>query len=325
MQRRLCLVTGRGRSGTWLLSAILNYHPGICIAPEAEFAAMLYGRYGSERRWRDATLRRFCCDLFRIPRMQKWLKMEQEAVEARLLEGGERLRSYEAVCAAVYACYADRMHKAGADVIGEKNPPYTLCLDRLLASMPSARVIYMVRDPRDVVLSFQNVVFDLNSAAALAYRWRYYNRKGLEAVSRYRDRCLLLRFEDLLSQPETELRRICEFLSVPYSDGLLRFYEDPQHVRDWNVKITEPLDAGRAYGWKRSSKRDDLAIVNRICGAYACTLGYEEGESEGDGGGWCRERLGLVTGAAATLAERLLYRLPLRLQIAILYRYRTWD
>lgn len=142
---------------------------------------------------------------------------------------------------ALYFDLADREvpRRPGA-VWVDKMPLNLTRLPHILRIFPSARFILAVRHPCDVCLSCQMQLFAMNPAMA--------NLHSLESTAKFYARVMqlwlrytneqplsahIIRYEDLLQTPEAELKRLLEFLSLPWHSALMRFNErakDGRHI-----------------------------------------------------------------------------------------------
>lgn len=86
------------------------------------------------------------------------------------------------------------------------------------------RVIYLVRDPRDVVLSFKHSNIELYHPYFSAQRWNQEQRRGIELLENY-DAIHLVRYRDLLDDPEGVVSDVCDFLGTDFEPEMLYFYE----------------------------------------------------------------------------------------------------
>ena len=95
---------------------------------------------------------------------------------------------------------------------------------------------------------------------------------------------MLMRFEDLLIDPETRLRQVCDFCRIDYDKRQL----DPtidSGVRllheTWKEKINSPIDASRAFAWRK--KRDDPTVdhLTALMRRRLAVMGYPESEGPG--------------------------------------------
>lgn len=318
IDKKMFFITGRGRSGTWLLQSILDTHPDICVSPEALFIIHLYGKYGRVKNWTEERKTIFINDLLSEEKLVEWWQTSPDKL-SDLLAKYPLETHFSALCKAVYYEYACRNDKVNALLLGDKNPEYSLYIPQLSKLYSEAKFIHLVRDPRANVLSYQKVDFDMNSTAGLAYRWKLYNRDIVRLQERMPDKVLIIHYEKLLTETQTTLEQMCAFLEVDFLPELLEFYKFSKNVFPWNHKITEPIDPRKADAWKTEIQPEDEAVIYRICGQTAKELGYHTDVSPRL---FARNILGLSVGILTGQFEKLLFKLPLKLRAAILRSYR---
>lgn len=125
--------------------------------------------------------------------------------------------------------------------------------------LPQARIIHVERDPRDACLScFANLFAGRNVA--------YSYDQG--TLGRYARRCLGLlqhwhrslpggmftrvRYEDLVREPETELRRLLDFIGLPWDSRCLDFHRRRAAVHTVSAgQVQRPLYASSVGRWRR--------------------------------------------------------------------------
>ena len=94
--------------------------------------------------------------------------------------------------------------------------PCVLGLSMLPSLFPSTKIIFLVRDGRNLAYSLEKS-FDVGFFSALM-RWQLGVNRILDfkkdCPKYFRDNCLLVRYEDLFSAPDIELRRVFLFLGV---------------------------------------------------------------------------------------------------------------
>ena len=100
--------------------------------------------------------------------------------------------------------------------VGDKSPSYINQLDLLNASFPNACFIHIVRDARDYCLSI-NRAWGKNMVRA-ASRWSASVDGFLKMKNRLK--CHELRYEDLVSNPQRELERVCDFIGIPFESKM---------------------------------------------------------------------------------------------------------
>src|SRR5690554_6897468 len=141
-----------------------------------------------------------------------------------------------------------RLEKAaaahGARLVVEKTPKHIRHLDHIRQVFPNAKTIIPVRDPRDVATSI--AVRD-GSVTQGVERWIKDN--AIAASQAGRADVLIYRHEDLITDPQGTLKRICRFLGVPYEDRLLEYH---QHPTNWFGE--SHIEKGSGIGTKEHKK-----------------------------------------------------------------------
>ena len=114
-----------------------------------------------------------------------------------------------------------------ARMLLDKNPSATMSLDTWLRLFPELKVIIALRDPRDVVIScfFLNIMLNATNVNFLSLERTVKHYSDLMDVwLRMRDlggfAWIETRYEDVVSDMESEGRRVTEFLGlVPFAPG----------------------------------------------------------------------------------------------------------
>lgn len=126
----------------------------------------------------------------------------------------------------------------------EKTPHHIHHIGALLDRFGDGRVIVMMRDGRDVACSLRDRSGDF---AAGVRRWLDDNAAAAPFVGNRR--VLFVRYEELVTDRERQLRRVCDFLDEPYEPGLLshhvtpfRFYGRYEHSRRFAAQIDAMRD-----------------------------------------------------------------------------------
>jgi hypothetical protein len=264
------MVLGVGRSGTTLLRVMLDRNSELAIPYESFFVLPLAHRHGRRPRLDD-----FVEDLERFYQLYEW-GVAPEDVRRRLREG---MTTGEAI-AAVFEVYAER---EGKPRWGDKTPLYMQHLPLLERLFPDAIWIHLVRDGRDAALSFLELPPDFSgktwalprTAAQFAARWRAEILAARRLGRRSGGRYLELRYEDLVAEPERELRRVCEHASLPWEPGMLEYAgqsevaEMPEHRN-----IAQPPTPG-LRDWRNQMSREDALAFEEVAADVLQSSGYE--------------------------------------------------
>jgi hypothetical protein len=219
-------VLGSGRSGTTLLRQMLNAHPRIHLTHEAGFysAAQPFRKRLSARAWLERYYGSFPF---------AWLGLSVAEVESELPAPlGEH--AYPAAFCAIMRAKAQQH---GKPRFGDKTPYDSRHVGAILKDFPDARIVHIVRDPRATVASLARMPWAPSSLGMV----NLFALAQVEALAPFRNRIHEVRLEDLLAEPEAELRKLLEFVG-----------------EDWDPRVLEhakyaPEDAP-PYPWLASAK-----------------------------------------------------------------------
>lgn len=287
-------IVGAPRSGTTLLRAMLNRHPRIGLCDETYFFYYVHLRARAFGDLADPSRReRLIASYLATQRMQR-LQLDLPALAARLREEG---RSYPAFFAAILRFWAEAHGKSR---VGEKTPHHAWNTETLFEWYPGARVIHLLRDPRDVTASLFNVPWGRRSAVTNGRLWVSLTRAAER--SRHRPGYLRLRYEDLIEDPEGRLTDVCRFLGETFDPAMLR--ADPAAGTDkpWFERAQKALTRDRVDKWRSQLTPDQIRLVESEAGALMAEFGYER--SLPAAGAGLRLR-GALHGMVEDLADRI--------------------
>ena len=211
------VIVGVPRSGTTMLRFMLDAHPDLAIPPETGF--LFAPAIAAERlnpldyadaimdfppdapAWRDFGLDRDCF-------------VAAVVALAPKSGPGDVLRTF-------YALYAQRHGKTRS---GDKTPMYLKRMLEFAAVIPEAHFIHIVRDGRDVALSWSKTWFAPSRVPSeLVALWASAIRQARAAAPYVH--YLEVRYEDLLLMPAAVIQRICHFIDLSYTPRMLSYFE----------------------------------------------------------------------------------------------------
>jgi hypothetical protein len=244
-------VVGTPRSGTTLLAAMLGASSQVDCGPETRFFPWL------ERE----DLRQLLDPVDwpeRATRFVRSLALQDSPVHALFGVSEEQIRAYLAdrapsVAAMLESLTVTRARAHGKPRWAEKTPRHIESLEQIRREWPGAHILRVVRDPRDVALSLARVPWGNDSVAAnLVHAARDDHRFSVFARGDVRTHTL--RYEDLVTEPDGVLRRVCAIVDIPFEpemigrQGGLAGIAAPHET--WKRKAGEPLDASRIGAWR---------------------------------------------------------------------------
>jgi Tfp pilus assembly protein PilF len=192
-------LVGFPRSGTTLLEQVLDSHPAVVTLEEREILAEAGQAFLSSPAGLDKLAELGPDELSRL-RGDYWRRVREYGVQP---EG---------------------------KVFIDKLPLNTIKLPLIAKLFPRARILFAVRDPRDVVLSCFRQHFEINAAM--------FELLSLEGAAAFYDRVMKLgeasraklplavhehRYEDLVEDFEAQVRAVCAFIGVEWDEAMRDF------------------------------------------------------------------------------------------------------
>jgi hypothetical protein len=267
-------VVGAHRSGTTLLRFMLSSHPRLYLPPESEFIPAFFGR-APTRSMSRAESQRILEKIFRLRFVCEWRDARPDIDE--LVPDGETITPAR-LLDALYTAYA-RQH--GATRWGDKTPTYTSHIDTLHCVFPEAKFIHLIRDGRDVALSVIDT-WGRRAHVDLVFAARTWSRRINEAqsaASRLRpDLWIELRYEDLVTDPESQLRRICRFLGEAFHPDMARHHLAASKSIEngaFHESVRHPITSARVGRWRTEMSPSDLRVFEAVVGPGLTSLGYQ--------------------------------------------------
>ena len=261
-------VVGSARSGTTLLRLILNAHPEVAVPPESRFVIELHtGRDVVEAEG-------FLKELASHPRFRTW-ELPVERVRAELPDGANL--PYGKAVAAAYRAYA-KAH--GKSRWGDKTPRYVEHIPLLARLFPEARFVHLVRDGRNVALSYADVPFGPKTVGKAARLWSRRVEAGLrDGRALGPERYTEVRYERLVTEPEAQVKELCDFLDLNFDPGMLEYSERARNAilsraSAFNVHVTERPNPN-VRSWEESMPPGLVEIFEAVAGDILSALGYE--------------------------------------------------
>lgn len=302
-------IVGSDRSGTTMLRLILDRaSDGPAIPPETMFITDFAGVRRAGGLEDPAAAAAFTQRVWQHPRVRMW---ELEGDPPLPPEGLTHEQAFRWGIEQPYLAY---MRREGKTWWSDKTPPHIDHVDLLAELFPGARFVELVRDGRDVALSIIGLPFGNNNAWTAAHRWAECIRTGVEQRAKRPGEVILVRYEDLVTQPDIEVRRISEFLEIAYDDDMLAVEKTDvsklQHdQKDWFSNLWGGINQNAMGKWRRKMPERDQRVFLAAAGDELALHGYETGGLE-------PARVGAGTRAwfeASNFAKRLLNFAKLRI------------
>jgi len=283
-------VVGAPRSGTTMLRLMLDAHPELAIPPETYFITKAHKVWRAAKRRPGENQVESYIDA--VVNHKRWpdFHLDGDAFAERVRERNPKSLGEGVRC--FYEMYAE---KVGKPRWGDKTPFYVRKMDLIHGVLPETRFVHLIRDGRAVALSIKDLWFGPDTIEGCAEFW-------VERLDEAREKARELPhymeviYEDLVRDPEPNLRQIAEFIEIPFDERMVRFYENvddrialetpPEEVApdgrivstEERMKIMEnlkrPPDPTRIDRWKTEMPAADIAKFEAIAGARLRELDY---------------------------------------------------
>ncbi len=213
-------LAGPDRSGTSLIYALLASHPNISMVRRTNMWRYFYNRYGDLHNPQNFEL---CLYSMVHYKRMRHLQPDPQRIRREFWQGEP---SYGRLFALFHSHNAERL---GKPRWGDKSLHTEIHADSIFTEFPNAKVIHMVRDPRDRAASMmKRYEKNRGRVAAATGRWLTSVQVGERNCKKYPDNYMVLRYETLASCPEETLRMVCDFIGEAYAPEMLQMDAVPE-------------------------------------------------------------------------------------------------
>ncbi len=162
------------------------------------------------------------------------------------------------------------------------DPDNLLYIPSIKADIPEALFIHMIRDGRDVALSlskmggFKPFFWDRETKGLLptAVYWEWMVHKGRHDGLRIPADYLEVRYEELVSDPRTTLRKVEEFLDHDLDYKRIR-NTSLGRLRESNSSFPEEsIQHSPVNRWREKLSSPEVDAIEKVVGAYLEESGY---------------------------------------------------
>lgn len=277
-------VIGNPRSGTTLLRLMLNRHEKIVVPPECGFSVWLSSEFSDSDFSSQDVRMKFISQVVQSRKFETWGLGESEINH---FVQSQQVMRYRDIVLSIYILYGLKNGRSPL-LVGDKNNYYIKHLDTLDRLFDQPKYVFISRDGRDVACSYralQTIQAGSKYSPTLpdrmdeiAAEWVQNNAGVIAYLEKFPERCMLIRYEDLINSPERELRRACNFFGVDYRPTMLSYYEgndEPREFLAWKEKVMQPPDRENSGMYRRLLSHDEIRIFEEIAKDTLNYFGYD--------------------------------------------------
>jgi hypothetical protein len=244
----MIFVVGNSRSGTTMMGRILGKHPSVYTFGELHFFGQLCAPpFSSESRKEE--IEKLASQLHCIQREGYRTHGNPRRFLGEAQSFLESLTTYPETQAALFEAFLHHVAaENGRTIPCDQTPRNVFYIADILQLYPKARIINMIRDPRDVLLSqkrkwkrrflggsdmpIKETFRDWVNyhPITISYIWR----TAVTAAEQFlqHERVTSVYFEELLAHPEATVKRLCDFVGITYTHTMLQVPQVGSSVAD---------------------------------------------------------------------------------------------
>lgn len=291
---QLNFIVGIGRSGSTLLVSLLNQHQNCIATPEIHHFIRFYKKYRHISHITQQVIDDYKAyiDLF-FKYKNNPLIGPPDYTLIDSLEIGSKL-SYSQLTKLVYlGLYGQKGITNDITVIVDKNPFYTLQLEKIARIFPDAKVIALIRDYRGFLLSYLESKKPGAFKKSIYYHclsWNLFAKEMIAYNKKHQGNFKVVTYEDLISKKEEVVEDIFKFFGLSFSNSIFDFHKtmserllmikpsDKNYDRMFNKisNLSKPVNEKRVWEWKEKLTERQLSISDILCSAYAADFGYDK-------------------------------------------------
>lgn len=274
------VIVGSARSGTTLVQRLACELPGVRVPPETHFFDLFvqdllergHPPFGALRLAREVAA---------------WSKMPE--VAGTDVDTGRIVAALGGRCESVFHLFAAIVDDLASDaeILGEKTPNHLFWWRPLTQAFPLLRVIAVVRDPRAVVSSTLRTPWGRtmfhprwgdDAFVAIAERWRVEHDLIEQLDRELPGRCLVLRYEDVVTDPVATRTAIANLLGVSPNLAASNPASPPTGLvlpwETWKSNVGEQIQPELQTSWRRHLTSRQARVVTGLCASRMRARGY---------------------------------------------------
>ncbi len=256
--RKIIFVGGSPRSGTTMVQRILGAHSDVFAGPE--FDNIPY-----------------------IVELRNWLYGSLESGRIKVFTDQKQIDM--SICQLIESLLYPVIESNNCSYISEKTPSNILVFNELLTICPQAKFVFVLRDPRAIVLSMKEVNkrgshfsgkkmkgFTASINESIMYILECFNA-GFEAHKISPDRIYIAKYESIVQEQKIEIQKMCSFLNLPFEEEMLNLKEkssanlsDLKADNIWydTKMLDRNIESSELEKWKTVFSSSELFFINKI-------------------------------------------------------------
>jgi hypothetical protein len=178
------------------------------------------------------------------------------------------------------ALYDEYASNQGSTAWVSKYPALWDGLDEAFEYYDNLKIVDNVRDARDVVLSFKRSNVGRYHPYFNAQRWQREQASGVDLLESHGASVHQIRYKDLLQEPESVVRGICDFLDIEFDERMLYYYETEEaqaasESAEAFENLTSPIMSDNYDKFRDQLSEDEIRLTEKIAGSELKSFDYD--------------------------------------------------
>jgi len=261
-------IGGMFKSGTSLLRAMIGNHSMVASGLETYWFDIEWGNLNSAE------------SKERLRMISEFYELSQDKL-ASLVEDSSCSEAFLTNLMAYWSSVTGKPRWA------EKTPGNVIHIDRIKTYWPDARIVHVVRDPRDIFASMReagkwdDIKSFMDRWSAVFNKIESFDKQEILNKENYCE----IRYEDLVSDPKSTMKAICEFTELTFEPEIAIFKgkkDDFDKVKSVTGKesttlarLAKPISTDRLGIWKTVLSETDLSDLTNASAKLGLSKMYE--------------------------------------------------
>jgi hypothetical protein len=267
-----------GRSASTLLGVMLMMHEEVIFTSEEVFPVVLQQKYKSVKHWTEQTIKEYCEDFVIMSEGKLYPLFTGKDVLYNLLMQFKEHLNFERVIRISYLAFGVNKDLSKITTIIDKQLRYYLS-ENYLKLFPDAKVLLLIRDPRDNVYSKYNRAKrrEINPQPCIYIQtWKIAFSTYFKLLKKYQNKFLIVNYEKLINESKEMMMKISDFLSLTYTENYFKYPEltklffdsikHPKLKEHFNIthkSLTMPISPQKVNEWMKEMNNPEIAhLIN---------------------------------------------------------------
>lgn len=261
-------ICGLDRSGKTYMRFMLNAHPSFAISKRTKLWQKYYLKFGDLGNGNNLAI---CLQVLAKQKHIQSLELDYRELHHDFENGPQ---TYERLFALIYLQYAQRL---GKPRWGDQSELLEKNAFRILRCYPNAQFIHMLRDPRDRYEAVLHKSKRRGGVGAATSRWLYSAGLATRNQQKYPLHYKVVRYENMVSQPEGTMYEVCQFLGEKYHPAMIRMEDEDRFV---NHKLTgnraqsSPLSTSYIGRFRENLPNHEIFFIQKLSERYMKLFNY---------------------------------------------------